>query len=70
MLDTLLQVAVIGQAVIAGAVVALHLIAPLTKTQKDDEALTWLQWVEATLRRILPAPSPAVAKREEARRTP
>lgn len=63
-MDTLLQIAIIGQAVITGAVVALHVIAPITKTDKDDTALSWLQYLEALLRKVLPSPSPAVAKKE------
>jgi hypothetical protein len=60
-MDTLLTVAQATLAVIGGAVVALHVIAPMTKTTRDDQVLTWLQWLELQLRKLLPAPSPAVA---------
>ena len=64
-MDTVLTVAQIVLAVLGGAIVTLHVIAPITKTNKDDAVLTALQWLEAALRRFLPAPSPAVAKLEE-----
>lgn len=63
-MDTLLTVAQATLAVIGGAVVALNVIAPMTKTDKDDTVLSWLQWVELQLRKLLPAPSPAVEKVE------
>lgn len=63
-MDTLITVAQIATAVVAGAVVALHVIAPITKTQRDDEALTWLQWLETQLRKVIPLPSPPVQRIE------
>jgi hypothetical protein len=63
-MDTLITVAQAALAIIAGAVVALHVIAPMTKTSKDDTVLTWLQWVELQLRKLLPTPSVPVAKKE------
>lgn len=64
-MDTFLNIAEATLAVIGGAVVALHVIAPMTKTTKDDTVLTWLQWVELQLRKVLPLPSPPVAKVEQ-----
>lgn len=65
-MDTLLTAAQIVLAVIAGGIVALNVIAPLTKTSKDDTVLTWLQRIELALRKLLvPTPSPAVAKQEK-----
>ena len=63
-MDTLITVAQIATAVVAGAVVALHVIAPITKTQRDDDALTWLQWLETQLRKVIPLPSPPVQRIE------
>lgn len=64
-MSTLILVLQIASYTIAGGVVALKAIAPLTKTTKDDEALGWLEKVELFLHRILPipAPSPKVAER-------
>lgn len=66
-MDTFLDIAQGALAVIGGAVVALHVIAPMTKTTKDDTVLTWLQWIELQLRKVLPLPSPPVAKAEQAK---
>lgn len=66
-MDTFLTIAQAFLAVIAGAIVALHVIAPMTKTNRDDTVLTWLQWVELQLRKTLPLPSPAVAAIEVAK---
>lgn len=56
-MDTLLTIAQATLAVIGGAVVALHVIAPMTKTTRDDQVLTWLQWLELQLRKVVPLPS-------------
>ena len=63
-MSTILLVAQIAAFTISGAVVALHAIAPLTKTPKDDEVLGWLEWVEVWLRKILPLPGPAAQRIE------
>ena len=63
-MDTLLLVAQIAAYIVAGTVVALHAIAPLTKTSKDDAALHWLEWVEMWLRKILPLPGEKAAIEE------
>jgi hypothetical protein len=63
-LDTLLLVGQITLYALGGLVVALTAIAPLTKTSKDDTVLSWAQWVELQLRKLLPAPSKPVARIE------
>lgn len=67
MLDTILLIGQITLYALGGLVVALTAIAPLTKTTKDDTVLSWAQWVELQLRKLLPAPSPAVARIEAER---
>lgn len=55
----------IGQFVLyalGGAVLALHGIAPLTKSTKDDKVLAVLEKVEWALRKVVPMPTPKVAK--------
>lgn len=49
MSDTLVHVVEIAGAVVAGAVVALRVIAPLTATKRDDDLLARLETVEAML---------------------
>lgn len=48
-LDTLYTVAEIGAYVIAGTVVAINLIAPLTKTETDNKVAKALTWVNDKL---------------------
>lgn len=38
--------------IVAGSSVALHAIAPLTKTDKDDRAASWLDKVSAVLSKL------------------
>lgn len=57
-----LQIVII---VLGAAVAALHLLAPLTKTTKDDRALNWLQraltFVTTVLGKLMPKTPPAPA---------
>ena len=38
--------------IISGASVALHAIAPLTKSTKDDRVLAALKWIEGALAKL------------------
>lgn len=64
MLETALLILQIAVYALGGAVVALNLIAPLTRTDRDDKALVWLRRIEDILRRLLPAPAPVKAAKE------
>ncbi len=55
-MDNLLLIGQVVLFILGGAVVALHGIAPLTKSTKDDKALVWLVKIEGWLRMLLPAP--------------
>lgn len=48
-MDTLTNVVLYGSFVIAGIVVALNGIAPLTKSTKDDKLRDALRWVQDRL---------------------
>ena len=53
----------ITAAVLAGAVVALKVVAPMTKTTKDDKALEYAEKVEAVVEeaKAYVAPKPPTA---------
>lgn len=53
-MDTFLLVLQIAAGVLSGAVVALHAIAPLTKSDRDDQWLAKLRVVESWLFKLLP----------------
>jgi hypothetical protein len=64
-MDKLFLVAQIASFVVAGAVVALNGIAPLTKTDKDDKALGVLNFIhDKVLSFILPLVAQRLAKAE------
>ena len=53
--DKLIEYAQYASYGIAGLVVFLHGIAPLTKSDKDDKLLNALRWVEDKLMMLLPS---------------
>lgn len=48
-MDTLILIGKVTAAAIAGAIVMLNIIAPLTKTDVDNKVLDALRWVEDKL---------------------
>jgi hypothetical protein len=48
-MDTLFTVMTYVGALLAGAIVALKVIAPMTKTDKDDKALEYAEKAEAAV---------------------
>lgn len=52
-MGTIITILTYASFVIAGAVVALTAIAPLTKTSADDKALTFLTWLHDTIAKII-----------------
>lgn len=64
MFSTVATIFQIASAVVAGLIVSLAVIAPLTKSDKDDKALAALRWVEEKLMSLLGAllPGKAVVK--------
>ncbi len=54
-MDTVYKIATYASFIIAGIIVALNAIAPLTKTDADNKILAALRWFEETvLKMILP----------------
>lgn len=52
-LDTVYTVLEYGAYVVAGAVVAINLIAPLTKNETDDKVAKALTWVSEKLQMMV-----------------
>lgn len=70
-MDTFVAIATYASFVIAGAVVALNGIAPLTKTNKDDKVRDFFTFVhDKILAVILPFLAARVAKAEDAPAVP
>lgn len=52
-MENLSLIVSIATAAITAAVVLLNVLAPITKTDKDDKILAFLRWVQEALTKII-----------------
>jgi len=52
-MDNLSLIVSIATAAVTAAVILLNVLAPITKTDKDDKILAFLRWVQEALTKII-----------------